>query len=43
MFRCQGMVTVALVLGGVDVTRPHLHVVNINHAPIFKFSLHSKW
>jgi hypothetical protein len=43
MFKYQGMVSATLILGGVDVIEPHLHVISINHAPTFIFSLHSEW
>jgi hypothetical protein len=29
MFRYQGMVNATIVLGGVDVAKPHLHAINI--------------
>jgi hypothetical protein len=43
MFKYQDMVSVVLVLGGMDVTRPHLHAISINHAPTFIFSFHFEW
>jgi hypothetical protein len=35
MFRYQGMVSATLILRGMDVTRPRMHVVSINHVPTF--------
>jgi len=32
MIRYQGAVSAALVLGGVDVTGPHLHAVSVSSA-----------
>jgi 20S proteasome subunit beta 2 len=44
LFGYQGKVSAALVLGGVDVTGPHLHAVSINcvfcsNLPFFAFTL----